>query len=249
MLLKLLKHEFIASYRSYLPVYIGIYGLSILTFFSYQIEADLIAYLLMGLLSMLLGAMGLFTIYNLVISLGTRVYGKPGYLLFSIPAKTSDIMLSKFIANFVWVLVSIFVAVTSLGITFSIMGLYGDMADLFSMLWEDFNFTGMNIFMFITFGVVIVLYYISMFMFLFSLLNLIYKGEKKLLIGVLLYFAISTVVGTIVNMISIPMGVFLLNQSGPVLNFFWYIILVYFVIACVLTGLTYHFMNKKMELQ
>lgn len=99
MLVKLMKHEFIASYRTYLPVYLALYASSILIFLSYRIEAEMVGSLLIIVLSLLEGAMVIFTIYNLVISLGSRVYGKPGYLLFSIPVKTEKIMLAKFIVN------------------------------------------------------------------------------------------------------------------------------------------------------
>ncbi len=249
MLFKLLKHEFIASYRTYLPVYVGLYGLSILIFFSYQVNANIVAALLIALFSLLEGAMLIFTIYNLVISLGSRVYGKPGYLLFSVPAKTSEIILSKFIANFIWILISIFVSITSLGISFSILGVYDEIGNMVSMIWTTFDFTSLNVAMFIVYGIVIILYYIAFFMFLFALLNLIYKGERKLLIGILFYFILSTIMGVIINAISVPILTTILGTGGENINTIWWVILIYFVITSAFVGATYYFMDKKMELQ
>ncbi|MCK4551978.1 MAG: hypothetical protein KAU02_03600 [Tenericutes bacterium] len=250
MLGKLIKHEFIASYRTYVPVYAALYIFSLLIFISFRIDISIIGALLTVVFSLLLGAMGLFTVYNLIISLGSRIYGKPGYLLFSIPAKTSEIMLSKFIVNFIWVLASVFVSVTALGIAFSMLGVYAEMGDVLSMIWRDLNFTSTNLIMFVVFGIMIIAYHIVFFMFLFSLLNLIYKGERKIFIGVLLYFALSFALSMIINLFSISVGSYFLTGSENVnLNMIWFIILIYFTITSILLGLSYNFLNKKMELQ
>ncbi len=203
MLGKLMKHKFIASYRTYVPVYAALYIFSVLIFFSLRVQNTLISSLLIVIFSLLLGAMVIFTIYILVISLGTRVYGKPGYLLFSVPAKTSEIMLSKFIANFIWILAFDFVSITVLFIAFSMMGILTEVSDILSLLWTTLDLTTSNIFMFIVFGIVMIAYYIAFFMFLFALLNLIYKGEKKIFIGVLFYLALSFFINLVVNMLSL----------------------------------------------
>ncbi len=249
MLFKLLKHEFIASYRTYLPVYAGLYCLSLLIFVGNQVNSQIIFGILISLFALLEGAMLIFTIYNLVISLGSRVYGKPGYLLFSIPAKTSEIMLSKYIANFVWILVSIFVSITALGISFSIMGVLDVVREGLSSVWAALDLTSMNIFMFIVYAIIMITFYISLFMFMFSLLNLLYKGERKLLIGIIFYFVLSRIINLIIAAVSAPILSQLLGAGTGDINTIWFIILIYFVVSVAMIGTTYYFMDRKMELQ
>jgi len=248
MLGKLMKHEFIASYRIYLPVYLALYVLSLLIFFSYRVNGDIISSLLLGVFFLLEGAVAVFIIYNLIVSLGVRVYGKPGYLLFSVPAKTHEIMLAKYIVNFIWIVASVFVSITALAISFSMLGILGTVSELLSYLWLSLNLTGLNVVMLIVFIIVLISYYIAFFMFLFALLNLIYKGERKILIGTLLYFALSFAIKNIISVFSLSVvGAF----SGENITFgsIWFIILIYFVVSAGLVVLSYIFMNKKMELQ
>lgn len=85
---------------------------------------------------------------------------------------------------------------------------------------------------------------------MFALLNLIYKGERNILIGILLYFGLSFLISSIVNMLSLSVGGLLLGMGNfGNIGFYWYIILIYAILGAGMLALTYHFMNKKMELQ
>lgn len=246
MLGKLMKQEFIASYRLYLPVYGALYLLSVLIYFSVEVQSTYISTFLIFIFAILLGALGLFTFYTLVTSLGTRMYGKPGYLLFSVPASTSQIMLSKYIVNFLWILATGFVGITSLSIAFSMLGIQEEIGMLLAEVYNALDLTGLNIFMIIMYGVVLISYYIAFFMFLFALLNLIYKGERRILMGVLLYMGLNFVVSQIIGLLSL--GVFSMI-SGASYNALWYVILIYFVFGAAMFTFSYVFMNKKMELK
>ena len=247
-----MKHEFNASYRTYLPIYLALYILSLLIFLTYKIDIRYLGGILIMLFSLLIGAMVIFTIYNLVISLGTRVYGKPGYLLFSIPAKTSEIMISKFVVNFIWILASIFVSVTAMMISFSLMGFLDDVRSIFGSIWGVLREANFNLFMLIVYVVVLITYYISFFMFMFALFNLLYKGERKVLFGILFYFALSFAIRTIISALSIPgvLGMIMGDQgSEPTFGALWYIMLIYFLVSAGMIVGTYFLINKKLELQ
>lgn len=145
---------------------------------------------------------------------------------------------------------SVFVSITALEIAFSILGVYREVTNLLFMVWRTLSLTNMNVFMFIVYGFVIIAYYISFFMFMFALLNLIYKGERNILIGILLYFGLSFLISSIVNMLSLSVGGLLLGMGNfGNIGFYWYIILIYAILGAGMLALTYHFMNKKMELQ
>lgn len=246
MLGKLMKQEFIASYRLYLPVYGALYLLSLLIYFSVEVQSTYISTILIFMFALLLGALGIFTFYTLVTSLGTRMYGKPGYLLFSVPASTSQVMLSKYITNFLWILATGFVGITSLSIAFSLLGVQEEIGMLLAEIYKSLDLSGLNIFMIIVFGIVFISYYIAFFMFLFALLNLIYKGERRILMGVLLYMGLSFVVNQLVGMLSL--GVFSMVTEASY-NALWYVTLIYFVFGAAMFTFSYVFMNKKMELK
>ncbi len=249
MLIKLMKHEVIASYRTYMPIYLSLYIVSILTTFSYQVNSYYITPFLIGILALLIGAMGIFTIYNLVISLGTRVYGKPGYLLFSVPVKTSQIMLSKFVVNFLWILLSIFVSITSLQLALGLLGILPDIASILTGLWLSLSFTATDVLSLILFIIAYFSYFILFFMFLFALLNLIYKGEKKFLVGIILYFVVSSAIGTITRslLVYVLRATSWINSSES--NAFLLLAIVYLVFSALFAVVTYKIIDKKLELQ
>jgi len=249
MLFKLIKHEFIASYRTYLPVYVAMYALALLSFVSFQISDNVFSYVLVAILALLEGALGIFSVYNLVISLGVRVYGKQGYLLMSIPAKTQEIMGAKYLVNFIWILVSGFVMVSSLFLTISMMGLGVNFHELLSELFYYLSLSFWDGLTIVIFLIVYISYYIMFFMFLFAMLNLVYKGEKKILYGVLLYFGLSMVISSIINAFSLPvLEGLIMGGINWTIGTLWYEILVYFTVTSAMTFFTYRFMKRKMEL-
>ncbi|MGD9909689.1 MAG: hypothetical protein AB7U79_03690 [Candidatus Izemoplasmatales bacterium] len=247
MLIKLIKHELIASYRTYVPIYVALYGLALMMFVTYKANTDSLFAILLGVFMLLLGAMSIFIIYNLVISLGSRVYGKPGYLLFSVPAKTWEIMLAKFLVNYMWVIVSIFVTASSFYLAFGLLGVWDEFASTFQYLWDMIGFTSNELWGMVFYAITYVAYLIFFFMFLFSLLNVIYKGEKKIFFGVLLYLAMNFVTNLINQAVINSFDTSSLSEG--VMNYMFYLTFYYLILALIFGGLNYYLMNKKLELQ
>lgn len=194
MLGRLMKHEILSSYRKFLPIYAGVIILTLVTSFSFSLENLSAASTFVGLLFTLVGITMLFTLYTIIINLGQRVFGKPGYLLFTTPATTIEIMVSKVLINLLWFLISILVSLFAA----SLFILSAFRQNIFEILNEFVTILINNpyeTFTVATAGVVYALYIVGMLFFLFALLNMIYKGEKKILIGILLYFAINQVAG------------------------------------------------------
>lgn len=247
MLIKLIKHEIIASYRTYVPIYVALYGLALMMFVTYQANTDTLFGLLLAVFMLLIGAMSIFIIYNLVISLGSRVYGKPGYLLFSVPAKTWEIMLSKFIVNYMWVIISIFVTSSSFYLAFGLLGIWDEFASAFQYFWTLIGFTSNELWGMVFYAITYVAYLIFFFMFLFTLLNVIYKGEKKIFFGVLLYLGMNFVTNMINQSVLNSFDVTTLSEGA--MNLMFFMTFYYLVLALIFAGLNYYFMNKKLELQ
>ena len=247
MLGRLMKHEILSSYRKFLPIYAGVIILTLVTSFSFSLENLSAASTFVGLLFTLVGITMLFTLYTIIINLGQRVFGKPGYLLFTTPATTIEIMVSKVLINLLWFLISILVSLFAA----SLFILSAFRQNIFEIINEFVTIMINNpyeTFTVATAGIVYALYIVGMLFFLFALLNMIYKGEKKILIGILLYFAINQVAGLIS---SIFIGTYMSFSATFMTDFnsVWVFVAIYGVISVAFYVLTYLIIDKKLELQ
>jgi len=200
---------------------------------------------------LMMGAMGLFIVYNLILSLGIRVYGKPGYLLFSTPAKTWEIIVAKVLVNVVWIVSTVICCVISVMIMFvplagsDVLVLLVDTIGPFlqeepGILWTMGAF-----------GLISVLSQIGFFLFLFALLNLIYKGEKKVLVGIFLYIGLNTLISAVSNTFSgiDPESIMNIDSIADGLGFTWITMGMDAAIAGLMYFFAYRIMDRKMELQ
>ncbi len=247
MLGKLMKHEILSSYRKFLPIYAGVIILTLLASFSYSLENVSAAATFVGLLFTLVGITMLFTLYTIIINLGQRVFGKPGYLLFTTPATTLEIMVSKVLINLLWFIVSIVVSLFAASL-FILSAFRQNIFEILKQLIEFLMNNPYETFTFATAGFVYAFYIIGMLFFLFALLNMIYKGEKKILIGILLYFAINQVAGLIS---SIFIGTYMSFSATFMtsINDVWVFTIIYGLLSVAFYVLTYLIIDKKLELQ
>lgn len=247
MLAKLMKHEILSSYRKFLPIYAGVILLTLITSFSFNIQSISAAATFTSLLFTLVGITMLFTFYTIIINLGQRVFGKPGYLLFTTPASTIEIMLSKVLINMMWLIVSILVSMFAA----SLFILSAFRENVFTILGQLIDLVIQNpyeSYTIIVAGFTYALYMIGMLFFLFALLNMIYKGEKKILIGILLYFAIGQVVNVIT---SIFLGAYMSFATAFIEDFnsIWVFTGTFFVLSAAFYVLTYIIIDRKLEIQ
>lgn len=123
MLKKLIKHEFKATYRFYLPIYIGLAVLVALAcgFLTVIDHFDVNEMFLS--ITLPLGAIVgflaiIFTVLSPYIFICLRFYRstatREGYLTFTLPASTNQILFSKFLVSFFWAVLT--VGVTTLAI-------------------------------------------------------------------------------------------------------------------------------------
>ncbi|MCV2231848.1 hypothetical protein N7548_03300 [Acholeplasma manati] len=247
MLARLMKHEILSSYRKFLPIYAGVILMTLITSFSYNIQSISATLTFTGLLLTLVGITMLFTFYTIIINLGQRVFGKPGYLLFTTPATSIEIMVSKVLINMMWFLVSILVSIFAA----SLFILNAFQQNIFDILGELFGLMSRypyETFTIITAGIIYAIYVIGMLFFLFALLNMIYKGEKKILIGILLYFAISQATSLVS---SIFLGAYMSLSTAVFEDFnsIWVFVGIYFVLSVAFYIMTYFIIDRKLELQ
>ncbi len=210
MLSKLIKHEFKSSYRNYLPVYLGIILVSLVMYISLQgnsFEAAIYAMLFAIILIIVLYVL---VFVNIMKSLGERIFGHPGYLLFTVPAKTRDIILSRVIMNFIWIVISTIIGaipllmfvgyidqvlVANAGGEFS--ELLGDFA--LSLIGIQADASAIDMVLSVIIRIFDFLQIIAVIFIAYTVANTIYRGDKKKLIGFVIFFGISIIVSIILG--------------------------------------------------
>jgi hypothetical protein len=250
MLRKLMKHEFLASYRIHLSIYASILVMAVISSLSFEYDVIIFGGLIFGLMMLMIGALGVFTLYNIVVSMYQRVYGRQGYLLFSIPASTVQIITAKVLVNVIWLTLTSIVSIASVSMFVLIAVPLEPLEVIFDEFSSLIQFTPFDIITFFVYALLMVVYQIGFFQFLFALLNHVYKGEKKTLMGILLYFGVNYAVTFVITIFT---GSFymhdIMNPQPFVIGDLWISIGVYFVVTCGLYYGSYVFIDKKLELQ
>ncbi len=250
MFRKLVKHEFLASYRSYLPVYVAVIVFSIITPLTRQIKLSEVSTLLMSVLGLLMAALVFLTLYNIIISVGKRVYGKPGYLLFATPVSALQIILSKVLVNVFWGFSSILIAILAFSgflLSISLDGFIGFYQSIGTLFVFENTF---EIFSFLMLALFYMTYTILLIMLTFAVTNALYKGEHKVIVGFVVYFVISQLTGILTSIFTVgPLFLFSGLGDTNAMNFIWYFTLIYFALASIFFYLVYVSIEKKLELQ
>jgi len=114
MLTKIIKHEFKATYRTFIPIYIAlaiVTGAACLFLPALSKYNNSILSIVMGFGIILLVLGFIFVIMSPYIFLSVRFYKttatREAYLTFTIPTDTKIILLGKFIVTFIWTTVTI----------------------------------------------------------------------------------------------------------------------------------------------
>lgn len=111
MLGKLLKYEFKSTARIFLPLYAMLLVVAIINGFFINSEVFNIQGLLMTIFGSLLIALFVITVVVLVQRFSKNLLGDEGYLMFTLPVKSSSILLSKYLVALLWTVLSVIVSV------------------------------------------------------------------------------------------------------------------------------------------
>ena len=141
MLGKLIKYEFNANSRTFLPMYIALILVAAVNRISRvnMGEANLAFGISIMVLVGLFMALGVVTLVVIIQRFNKNLLGDEGYLMFTLPVKVSELIFSKLIVSFFWNVISAFVSF----ITF--MVLLGDEIPFkeiftnFGELWREFT--------------------------------------------------------------------------------------------------------------
>lgn len=127
MLSNLIKHEFKATSRILVPLYLVLIFISIINRFLFQtgVKEGVFAFftgLLMITQIMLIVAILITTVLFMIIRFYKNLLSDEGYLMFTLPVNTHQLIISKLVATMIWIFVSIIAILSSLYIVFATSG-------------------------------------------------------------------------------------------------------------------------------
>lgn len=193
MLKKLIKHEFKASARILLPIYLVFIGLTLLCKLIHSID------IFDGLLRLIPAAITAAYIISIIAAIAvtviytiTRFYKNlitdEGYLMFTLPVRASSLISSKLITSLSWIIIAI--AVVSLSVFFIYPYNTHDIINgIFSIIRAEFGSMAWPMFIeFVILMLVAITFYISLIYLSIAIGQLFNK--HKIISSAVAYFAI-----------------------------------------------------------
>lgn len=285
MLKKLLKYEFKAVSKTLVPMLLGIFGISLLSsvmmllnnLISRGSEKSALA-IIFSVISGTITVFSVFllfaSIFILIFMLLSRYYKNlftdEGYLTFTLPVQTKELLVTKLISGFVWTVIGAVVIVISAAyfllfvtakdgrlISFEVL------KSIFSAIKEFYAIVGTGNGVLYTLEILLMalcglasqllLYYLAITM------GSIIAKKHKILASIGMYFAINTVTGTVSSLFMVLVMLIdpSLSESMNSLNsmyttshyFFWSTIVIYLAMGTVSYLICKRLLTKKLNLE
>lgn len=196
MLRKLLKYEYQATRRVFFPFYITILFISLLMGFtnSELFETNLNERMLSPsffnilwiLISISFFGLAVMTFVMVVKRFDQNLLSDEGYLMFTLPVRTSQLIWSKMLISLFWILLSSIIFLFSMFLIFRQYLYMHDMLDKIRMAFQDTNFIQFLLYIFLTF----VLSYCIFLLMIYSSLSIsqAYSITKSRVVGATFVF-------------------------------------------------------------
>lgn len=204
MLKKLLKYEFQATARYFLPLYLLIIVLALLTRLTMSITIEsnqLLKNLLVDLPSVLMAfaygagllSIGLVTLLLVVQRFYSNLLGREGYLMFTLPVTPVKLLWSKLLAALVWGAASAAAVVVSLIVLLADQNIFWYMRDFFGALLDLLSRGGTPVWMILLLGVAVLLTSaLHAYLQIYAAIILGCQAKKyRILLGIVIYIGIS----------------------------------------------------------
>lgn len=244
MLGKLLKHEYKVTARYFVPMYVVVGIMTVLLKLSFLFSGDsayttmesnpfldIVQGLLIAVYVLVVLGTGILSVFFLVKRFYTNMYGDDGYLMHTLPVTGTQLLNSKLICSFTWILSLIPVGLLSFLILFAGTDTFSAISYFWGTLTEQFytlNISGFSI------GITIaesILYFLLSILagllsyYLAIALGQHFLGEHRLMGAILFYFllsivasAISSVLNTItegsLSLLSVSLSSFMLQAMN-----------------------------------
>ena len=136
MLGKLLKYEFKSTARTLLPLYIAVIGLSLVVGLFGQAELFEMQIFALVILICLMMAMSIATLLVIINRFRKNLLGDEGYLMFTLPVKTKNLIISKLISSVIYIIISSVMVAVSFFIIMSFTGALQEFVSSMNSMFE-----------------------------------------------------------------------------------------------------------------
>ncbi|MDF2542200.1 MAG: hypothetical protein K0S47_1918 [Herbinix sp.] len=261
MLSKLLKHEFNATARYFLPIYLILLLVSIINRFTFHLDIfEGSLGVISGLLFMTFIIIVIGVIVVTVVASIMRFYknflSEEGYLMFTLPVRTHELITSKLLITMVWSIISIVLVLSSLFIVFvtpeNYDGFKSGLTEFFNAFHREF---GKNTTLFIVELIVLILFATIAWILLIYVSIAVGQlfNRHKLLGSFIAYFAIYTALQIIISLLVAFVGLYIHFDTSEITTVIKYI----FPISCVVEimisilfyGVTNFLFQRKLNLE
>ena len=254
MLKKLIKVEFYAVSRIMLPLYLALCGVTAFSFFIYMLPLNegilkFIPILVTTVFTITLIGLMVASIISVLIRFYKNLVTNEGYLMFTLPVKVSDLIFSKLIVAFSYIMTTILLCIGSFAILskatnspFSFDGLYEEWKLLLSMA----NVSEFTLILIVIFFIIFALC-CNLLMF-YASIALGQKITKNKVLGAVIGYIIIYMIYQAVNL-TVILLVFLLKIEPNFLLAVIALLLYMLVIDGILFGIIKNHLTNKLNLE
>lgn len=139
MLGKLIKYEYKATARTFIPIYIALLLVAVINRVLRIGNIDVAWGISMIVLVGLFIALGVLTIIVIVQRFNKNLLGDEGYLMFTLPVKSEQLIVSKLIISIVWTIVSGIIAFITFLILLGEVSLFNELLINRNMIWKGYT--------------------------------------------------------------------------------------------------------------
>lgn len=255
MLGKLLKYEFQATSRTFFPIYIAILLVSIINRVFRRANVDMGFTLTVFVLVGLFIALGVITLIMIIQRFNKNLLSDEGYLMFTLPVKSSNLIFSKLFVSFIWTIISGIIAVSAFLILLADANFFKTLGEVFSStFWENFvkamqmGIDENPVLMLVRIGFIGILGYSEVILAIYLALavgQLPKFSKHRVIASFIAYFVIVTVEQWAVMIAGITVGPHLMIDSNMMLNI---VLVATIVLNIVYFSLTNFILKKHLNL-
>lgn len=213
MLIKLIKHDLIATKHEFLGIYLGYILLSVIAPFLILNGPEWLQVLSVFAVGGVLVAIIVITFLAIIRLFQKRLYSNEGYLTWTLPVSNRLNLISKIIVALIWNIASFVIVWVGVAIAGSIMlmqlNAFSQFFEVVQLLIVDSGFLSKIVQLFVLFTpqtIVSSLYSVIFLLFVITLVNTSFIKKNRLAIGIVLYFGLSLAINALTtSLIMVPL--------------------------------------------
>lgn len=256
MLRKLMKYEFKATGRVMLPLYGALLGFAIINKIFIGTNMNEINMDFLGGIPTIITMLGYFvtmvavfvgTIFITVQRFYKNLFGDEGYLMNTIPVKSSQNIVNKLIVSIIWTIISSFIAITSIFVMAYQPGVFKEIIAGFKNIYPEIGLNIFGIIEFIILGIILLAHQIMM---LYASLSIGQLFKSKKLLGgfagfMILSIAQQSIIGIVITILVASNSFIFLSSHYAILC----AIIVCLIFFAILFCITNYIMKNKLNLE